>query len=1087
MPSTLPDRVRFGPFELDLRAGELSGNGGTILLSEQPFQVLRMLVERGEAIVTREEIKKKLWPNDTVVEFDHSINTAIKNLRRGLGDSAHQPRYIETVARRGYRLMVPVEWMAATDGQGLHTQPAVTALASPETTKFSIGALTGKTVSHYRVLEIIGGGGMGLVYRAKDTKLGRAVALKFLPEDVGADPKVLERFEREARAVSALDHPNICSVYEFGEHDGQPFIVMQLLHGKTLREHLEEGRFRLSDPAGLDVAIQIAAGLEVAHEKGIIHRDIKPANIFVTDKGVAKILDFGVAKILEAPEPQDLAAVGLTDGQSTKSVATNLTRTGLKLGTAGYMSPEQVRGEPLDARTDIFSFGLVLYEMATGQRAFTGETEAILHDAIVNREPITVHDLNSNLPARVEKIINRAIEKDRERRYQSASAMRADLENAKRATEDHVLQRTLSTSRKLLVTAALLVILAIIAGVLYRRARSTARPAALHSKDTVVVADFANSTGDAIFDGTLKQALSTQLEQSPFLNVLPDQRVGDTLHDMNRPTDMRLSLEIGREVCLRTNSKALLVGSIAQVGDRYLVVLKAVNCVSGDTLATTQAEAQSRNKVLSALDEASNALREKLGESLASAKELNMSLEQFGTTSSLEALQAWTQGVNIMFDKHQADAAIPYFSRAVELDPTFAGAYLNLGVLYFATFKPEEAFRSVEKAYELRKHTSRSERLLIEGYYYRTVTGEWEKAAQSFEEAAQLNPETPWAYLNLSSLYSDMGQFEKEAVAAQESFRLRPAAGFFALIAAYLDLNRLAEARAIVGEAQTRKFNSAWLQVANYRIALCENDVTTMQKEIAPNMVSLQGNGWAVGKQADIAWYQGRFRAARRYMSTFSDYAPNSTITLLEDAEVALETGNLPEARRKIAAVLKMSVELNFKSRLALLCARSGDVKRAEILAGELNRTFPLQTLVQKYELPSIRAAISLRSDPGMAVQLLETTTPYDLVTPWDPYIPRSPRLPRLLPVYLRGLAYLKLGKGYEAATEFQKMIDHPSLLQESIMNPLSRLYLGRAQVMMADKAAARKSYQGFLTLWKDADPDIPIYEQAKAEYAKLQ
>jgi eukaryotic-like serine/threonine-protein kinase len=467
MPPTLPDRVRFGAFELDLRAGELSGNGGTILLSEQPFQVLRMLVEHDGAIVTREEIRKKLWPNDTVVEFDHSINTAIKNLRHSLNDSAQQPQYIETVARRGYRLMVPVEWIEAADAQALQTQPAVPLPGSPEKSEFKIGALTGKTVSHYRVLDIIGGGGMGLVYRAEDTKLGRAVALKFLPDDVGADPKVLERFEREARAVSALDHPNICSVYEFDEYEGHPFIVMQLLHGKTLREHLEEGRFRLSDPAGLDVAIQIAAGLEAAHEKAIIHRDIKPANIFVTEKNVAKILDFGVAKVLEAAEPQEPVA-SAAEGASAKPAALNLTRTGLKLGTAGYMSPEQVLGEPLDARTDIFSFGLVLYEMATGARAFIGETEAILHDAIVNREAKPVRELTPEISLQLEAIIGKCLEKERRMRYQRA----ADVGD--RLLDLNPAPQTVRGTRLLAVIIAILAIGASLVWVVSRR--QTARP-----------------------------------------------------------------------------------------------------------------------------------------------------------------------------------------------------------------------------------------------------------------------------------------------------------------------------------------------------------------------------------------------------------------------------------------------------------------------------------------------------------------------------------------------------------------------------------------------------------------------------------
>jgi len=452
----LPDRVRFGAFELDLKSGALRTGDQKALLQEQPLQILRILVERGGEIVTREEIRKKLWPNDTIVEFDHSINAAIKNLRRALGDSANEPQYIETFARRGYRLMVPVEWVEATRDDG-------DALAQAESRRPEPGALTGRTVSHYRVLDIIGGGGMGVVYRAEDLKLGRQVALKFLPEELGSDPQTLERFSREARAASSLDHPNICPIHEFGEHEGRPFIVMQLLQGQTLRDRLAtaaEEHAALPLEELLDIGIQVSDGLQAAHEKGIIHRDIKPANIFITSKGVAKILDFGLAKLLEeAPlfspgneeqvEAPDFSPAnrgereigfqprpGLKPGSEEESerraearlfhppatpAEATLTRTGAAMGTAGYMSPEQVRGERLDARTDLFSFGLVLYEMATGQRAFSGETAAVVHDAILNAAPIPVRELNTTLPTELVTAIDKALEKDRERRYQTAA------------------------------------------------------------------------------------------------------------------------------------------------------------------------------------------------------------------------------------------------------------------------------------------------------------------------------------------------------------------------------------------------------------------------------------------------------------------------------------------------------------------------------------------------------------------------------------------------------------------------------------------------------------------------------------------
>jgi eukaryotic-like serine/threonine-protein kinase len=434
MKNAVTIRVKLGAFQVNLKTGELHKGKHRVVLQEQPFQILLMLVEASGVLVTREEIKKKLWPNDTVVEFDHSIRTAINKLRRALEDSGDSPKYVETVARRGYRLMVPVERLesALVDASPSDEGGSDEDVNAPGLEMSSAG-LIGRTVSHYRVLNIIGGGGMGVVYRAEDLKLGRGVALKFLPEELGNDPQALERFSREARAASSLDHPNICPIYEFGEHEGQPFIVMQLLEGQTLRDRLAtaEGEGTLPLTELLDIALQMTDGLRAAHEKGVIHRDVKPANIFLTDKGMVKILDFGLVKLLE---PGDEKEVTERENQSPKTCGpaiakTNLhiTRTGVAMGTAGYMSPEQVRGDKLDARTDLFSLGLVLYEMATGQRAFTGDTAAVVHDAILNQTPVPVQQLNSTVSNRLEQLINKALEKNRESRYRSAAEMRAAL------------------------------------------------------------------------------------------------------------------------------------------------------------------------------------------------------------------------------------------------------------------------------------------------------------------------------------------------------------------------------------------------------------------------------------------------------------------------------------------------------------------------------------------------------------------------------------------------------------------------------------------------------------------------------------
>ena len=527
----VPARVRFGDFTLDLKTGELcpptmEGEGnGKILLQEQPFRVLLMLVERDREIVTREEIKKKLWPNDTIVEFDHSINVIIGSLRRALGDSAEEPQYIETLARRGYRLMVPVEWVegasdeASSDGLSVET-------------RLPTSGLIGKKVSHYRVLEVIGGGGMGLVYKAEDMKLGRQVALKFLPDELVNDSVALQRFGREAQTASSLNHPNICTIHEVEEYEGQPFIVMELLEGETLRDRLATvaaSQKVLSVDELLNLAIPVAEGLEAAHQKGIIHRDIKPANIFLTAQGQVKILDFGLAKLWspatgsDAEETQHSSV--LTVPQSSKKDET-LTRTGSAMGTAGYMSPEQVRGEKLDARADLFSFGLVLYEMATGQRAFTGDDATTVQDAILNRAPTHPTKLNPELPAKLEDVIQKCLEKDRNLRCQSAAEVRAGIEQVQRRLGHPVIGRW-----KLLATVAVVVIALIAGGVYWRSQRSPK----LTEKDTIVLADFTNTTGDSVFDDTLKQGLSIQLEQTPFLDLISERKVNETLKLMGRP------------------------------------------------------------------------------------------------------------------------------------------------------------------------------------------------------------------------------------------------------------------------------------------------------------------------------------------------------------------------------------------------------------------------------------------------------------------------------------------------------------------------------------------------------------------------
>src|SRR5467141_2302288 len=573
MEHAFSGRVRLRDFELDLKTGELwSGDDSKTLLREQPFQILRMLVANGGEIVTREEIRRSLWPGSTIVDFDHSINVAIGILRKVLGDSANDPHYIETLARRGYRLMVPVEWLeppTETPGSDESSAMPPTGFAA---------SLIGKKVSHYRVLEVIGGGGMGMVYKAEDLKLGRRVALKFLPEELASDPVTRQRFEREAQTASALNHPNICTIYAIEEYEGQPFIVMELLEGSSLHHHPSQSESKAIPLASLlEIAIQICDGLQAAHDKGIIHRDIKPANIFLTKQGPVKILDFGLAKLASTEEveemgPQERADTSTSAGskepsretgtETPKGLHTNLTHTGIAIGTTGYMSPEQVRKEKLDARPDLFSFGLVLYEMAAGRRAFTGETAAVVHNAILNQTPALARDLNSAVPRGLDTVITKALEKDHSRRYQSAAEMREDIERIRREA------RPAHNTRKWLAAIALIVVVALGTWAYWRFLNRVT----LSASDTIVLA-VSNQTGDPVFDDALYTALRVALEQTPYLNTLIDNKVRTTLRTLNRSEDTKLTPEVAREVCLQTNSKMVVASSIRDAGNGLRIEL----------------------------------------------------------------------------------------------------------------------------------------------------------------------------------------------------------------------------------------------------------------------------------------------------------------------------------------------------------------------------------------------------------------------------------------------------------------------------------------------------------------------------------
>ncbi|HXL79907.1 MAG TPA: protein kinase [Pyrinomonadaceae bacterium] len=969
-------------------------------------------------------------------------------------------------------------------------------------------------ISHYRILEKLGAGGMGVVYLAEDTRLGRKVALKILGEEYTTNRDRLHRFEQEACAASALNHPNILTIHEVGSDGERHFIATEYIDGTTLRRKVSGTPMDVAEI--LDIAVQVASALEEAHAAGIIHRDIKPDNIMIRRNGYVKVLDFGLAKLTETSIDRSSS-----DGEASTRVLVH-TDAGVVMGTSHYMSPEQARGKPVDARSDIWSLGVVLYEMVAGRTPFEGETSTDVLVSITQKEAPPLARFAPNVPPELDWIITKALRKDRDERYQTIKELLTDLRRLKQKIEfeaelersvspDSISRSTLSaaagvptasggvpatseataahmpSSAEYIVSEikrhktgagiiAALFVLVVGAGVFFyfRHAQ------ALTDKDTVLLADFVNTTGEPVFDGTLKQALAVQLGQSPFLNIYPDDRVREALRFMGRSPDDRVTRDVAREIGQRQGLKAMLAGSISSLGSHYVITLEAINVQSGDVIAREQGEAESKEHVLTTLGQVASHLREKLGESLGSIKKFDAPIEQ-ATTSSLEALKAFSQG-NDLRQKGQEREALPFYKRAIEVDPNFALAYARLAVGYNNGGETELAMEYTQKAYDLRDRVSEREKFYIAEKYHSYVTGNREEAVNVLKAWAQTYPNDFIPHNNLAVNYNFDGQYEDSLKEAREAVRLSPtnAQAQANLIEAFMRLGRLDEARETLEQALGQNPGSVY-HFYRYELAFLRGDEETMKKDL----------DWFASKPTDSNFFdlQAGTAVSRGQWRKAQDFVRHSTDLMLSqdrkenasqnEANLAFAhavLGHCAESKQMATHAISLSrgrVDLGVAAIDFALC---GDTAQAQSLADELLKRFPQESINIRIVNPMIRAAIANdRGKYAEAIELLQPASRFELGALSGFWIS-----------YIRAQAYMGKRSGREAAGEYQKILDHRTVELFSPLYTLAHLGLARAAALTGDTSKSRTEYQNFFAAWKDADADLPVLVQAKKEYEQL-